>query len=519
MIPVWLICPFLFPSLTTIHFWILHSSPHTPHKLKNSILKSLLKINLNLCSHTQNSLWYAYTHPHEDDYDFFADDLGEKYTIKPNFYYYDVDCFRNRKSLWNKQKTIGIFHTNICSLQANIEQVEDLLHDMDYTFDIIALTETWNPSKSKEKFSPKRIEGYLEYHGVEGSSLKGGCGFYIKDTYTPIPRKDLEIKITERDCETENCWIELVNEAGPNVLVGVFYRHPSRKNEIFLEKLKPILKKVNREKKKTIICGDFNLNLLNYEHDKNISSFLSTMFQYDFQPCITEPTRITNTNKPSLVDNIFINSFDDPVCGNILEHISYDHLPNFIILNHEHKNKKQSIKKRDKKNFDADKFQAELLDNGKLLLDLINEKTSDSACDLYLLKFTSKLDKEYPFRELSKKEKRILQNPWITPGILKSISTKRTLFRKFKSDKFKDKESTIFKQYKTHNDCINKLKRICKKDHFQKYFLDNFKNSKNKWLGIQNILRTKALYLMHTKLLTNSMTFSSMLLVNLVTKL
>ena len=181
-------------------------------------------------------------------------------------------------------------------------------------------------------FSPKRIEGYLDYYGMEGSSLKGGCGLYIKNTFTPIPRKDLEFKITHQGCEPENCWNELVNESGPNVLVGVFYRHPSRNNNIFIEKLKTTLKKVNREKKKTIICGDFNLNLLNFDTDKQASTFLSTMFQQNFQPCIIEPTRITNTNKPSLVDNIFINTFDDPVSDNILEHISYDHLPNFLIL-------------------------------------------------------------------------------------------------------------------------------------------------------------------------------------------
>ena len=117
---------------------------------------------------------------------------------------------------------MGIFHTNICSLQANISKLEDLLHDLDYNFDIIALTETWNPEKSESTFSPKRIEGYLDYQGVTGNSAKGGCGFYIKETLTPIPRKDLEFKIDDMGCETENCWIELVNANGPNTLVGVF---------------------------------------------------------------------------------------------------------------------------------------------------------------------------------------------------------------------------------------------------------------------------------------------------------
>ena len=81
-------------------------------------------------------------------------------------------------------------------------------------------------------------------------SLKGGCGFYVKDTLTPIPRKDLEFKISASGHETENCWIELINNSGANILVGVFYKHPSKTNEIFLNKLKTTLKKVNRERKK-----------------------------------------------------------------------------------------------------------------------------------------------------------------------------------------------------------------------------------------------------------------------------
>ena len=143
------------------------------------------------------------------------------------------------------------------------------------------------------------------------------------------------------------------------------------------------------------------MNLLNFENDKQVNSFLNTMFQLNFQPCITEPTRITNTNKPSLVDNIFINTFDDPVSGNILEHISYDHLPNFTIINHEHSNKKHSEKKRDKKNFDSTQFQNELLD-GNFLVDLLNVENAECAYNSFLEKFNTVLDKHAPIRELSK---------------------------------------------------------------------------------------------------------------------
>ena len=66
----------------------------------------------------------------------------------------------------------------------------------------------------------------------------------------------------------------------------------------------------------------------------------------------------------------------------------------------------------------------------------------------------------------------------MTNGLLKSISKKRALFKQFKNDKFKDKNSDVYQQYKTYTDWINKLKRICMKDHYQKFFSQNFKNSR-----------------------------------------
>ena len=49
---------------------------------------------------------------------------------------------------------------------------------------------------TKVSFRPKRLEGYLEYHGVTGSSMKGGCGFYITNMLDFIPRSDLNFADT-----------------------------------------------------------------------------------------------------------------------------------------------------------------------------------------------------------------------------------------------------------------------------------------------------------------------------------
>ena len=47
-------------------------------------------------------------------------------------------------------------------------------------------------------------------------------------------------------------------------------------------------------------------------------------------PCITEPTRIADKQKPTLIDSIFVNLLSKELkSGNLIKKIS-DHLPNFI---------------------------------------------------------------------------------------------------------------------------------------------------------------------------------------------
>ena len=101
------------------------------------------------------------------------------------------------------------------------------------------------------------------------------------------------------------------------------------------------------EKKKIILTGDVNLNLLKFDKNKEITEFLDFLTTKWFTPQILGPTRITENEQVSLIDNFFIN-FNDWHCtsGNFFEKIS-DHLPNFLIiekLSYHLKKKKSLIK-------------------------------------------------------------------------------------------------------------------------------------------------------------------------------
>ena len=250
------------------------------------------------------------------------------------FNYYSTSELNNLVMSKNMNKSLSLIHTNIESLQAKEDRLKLLLTSIELKFDIIALTETWNHENKKNMFIPPIIEGYLPYEGTTGSSLKGGCGFYIKDTLNYIPRPDLDYKICNNGSEFECKWIELINHGtskSKNIIIGVHYRHPRKNDDLYINYLRNTLKKIRIERKKVLITGDFNYNLLNYRTGNEINEFLGTFFNNLYLPHITGPTRITN-QKPSLIDNIYFNDIESScVSGNLLCKIS-DHLPNFIII-------------------------------------------------------------------------------------------------------------------------------------------------------------------------------------------
>ena len=186
------------------------------------------------------------------------------------------------------------------------------------------------------------------------------------------------------------------------------------------------------------------------------------------QPCITEPNRIIQGNRPSLVDNIFTNIFNKELySGNILDKIT-DHLPNFLIIkNVKNYYKIKNIKLRDMINFNHDKYLSDLqeLDNiNWLQFEDINE-----AFNAYQNKFLEIINNNAPYITSSNKASKQRQKPWVTSGIIKSIKYKNKLFGKF----IKSKEKFWYERYKNHLHMINKLISKSKKNYFRKFFQEN----------------------------------------------
>ena len=163
--------------------------------------------------------------------------------------------------------------------------------------------------------------------------MKGGCGMYIKESMSYIPRPDLETRQKDgHKYEFEAKWIEVINKKGKNIIVGVNYRHPMKNDDKYIEYLQKVMRKVSKEKKMIQIVSDFNFNLLNHEKTKSVSEFMSFFTSNLLQPHILGPTRALDGIKPSINDNISTTLMDkDCNSGNFYDKIS-DHLLSFIII-------------------------------------------------------------------------------------------------------------------------------------------------------------------------------------------
>ena len=55
-----------------------------------------------------------------------------------------------------------------------------------------------------------------------------------------------------------------------------------------------------------VLAGEFNLNMLDFESNKKVQSFINPMFRYDMIPTINKPKRVT-ANTATAIDHIIAN--------------------------------------------------------------------------------------------------------------------------------------------------------------------------------------------------------------------
>ena len=403
-----------------------------------------------------------------------------------DFEYYNLCDFEKMTKNNSQDKSMSIIHTNIRSYSKNMQSFMILLSDLQYEFDIIGLTETWQNINKKHLITSELLPNYQTYEYICGHTQNSGCGLYVKQGIHYDRRDDLSCSYLENNCEYEILFIEIHCEKSQNMLVGVVYRHPTKNVLPFLTKLENILDICKSEKKEIVLMGDFNLDLLKSDKNNDISSFLDIMLTKFLQPHIIQPTKFFDDDNYSLIDNIFYNQIEyNCTSGNLIPHIS-DHLVNFLIIN-----KSISIKTsknkimRDYKHFDKEVFLNEL--TGIDVKKKLEKNGANSKYNILHDTIDNLLNKHAPLTKMSNKKIKQMRKPWISDNILKLIGQKNSLY----SQHLQTGNHDILLQYRTLRNNINHNIRKNKYLYYSAYFSSCNNNIRKFWKGINNFLNNK----------------------------
>ena len=410
--------------------------------------------------------------------------------------YYNIEDYSSITEPTEKNY-INILHVNIRSLNKNIDTLKSFLNCLPKTPDVLAVTETWLKKSNKHLYS---LDGYVSHHLVRTDKKQGGISIFTKN--------ELATEQLNQHCYI-NDNIEILttklNILKSTYIISVIYR-PHSKYEMVTEFSNTINQMLTTDTfrlNKSILLGDFNINLLEHTTHLPTNIFLNTMQSLNYFPHISRPTRFPDNpdlGQPSLLDHIWTNFTPSSSSGIIHCGLS-DHLPIFININQQPTpNTKHKISFRIHNTANHNAFTNELT-----LVDwdnLLNSPNANDNFDIFLNTINRLYNKCYPIKTKFISTKR-LQNPWITNGILNSIKHKCNLFKMHKLG------TISFNYYKHYRNNLTQVIRVAKSNHYRQIFCNFRNNTKKIWQTINEIRNNK-----HVKQNVTSLQHNNLILDN-----
>ena len=292
--------------------------------------------------------------------------------------------------------------------------------------DIIAISETWlDPTK----LNKIRISGYtfmhscFKHHKGNCKSLAGGVGCYIKNImqcteYT----QSLDLNSTD----SENLWLKISLKNGKEIVLGVLYRHPKADIHDFQKKLNESICKLNNLKLKFYVCGDINIDLLQYSTNIKIQNYFDSLVSLGCSSMVNILTRISTTCS-TLLDHLYTNDVEKNTTRHVLDYDVSDHLLVFFSINSSPaRNQTTSVKFRDMQQFDEEAFLNDLAIVYSTFEVGPNNCCTSSQVSFqnFIHIFHNILNKTAPMKNLSRREKQFKLKLLITSAIKNSIKTK-----------------------------------------------------------------------------------------------
>ena len=343
--------------------------------------------------------------------------------------------------------------------------------------DVVLLCETWLTAHTETLLD---IPGYKCSHKIRKDRIGGGVSVLVKANLRSRQREDLCVETTH----LEHIVVELKTDTR-NIIFVSGYRPPNTNLRQFLEEYKRLYRAVSKGSKyETIIGMDHNINLLQSLTHGLTNEFLEFNLRKNMIPCVTKPTRITHKTA-TLLDNIFISSKlqSNWNCKLLVDDIS-DHLPCLVIL----KNQNKSIKGSSKIEFRtldeiATRTIKQLLDQNIWDTELGNLETEDCFNKFHDILLET-IDKVAPIKIKTVSHKKLIRDPWITTGLMTSLTKQRRLYRA----QLGCGNTVPAHKYKEYRNLLKKLVRKSKQEYLRSKCEEYKQNGKKLWQLINRVI-------------------------------
>ena len=228
-----------------------------------------------------------------------------------------------------------------------------------------------------------------------------------------------------------------------------------------------------------VVCGDFNLNILNPLRLTYISRFIDKMTEIGLYPVVRFPTKYNEQNQQtrfSILDLIWISNISLVKNSYVIPVDLTDHFPVIGNFNFEVAGSgEHSFSRRNFNMVNNRKFANNLANLAPVIMG-----DMDCTFDHYFLKVFEDYNRAYP---ITTSNATTLQNcPWVTPRIRKCIKKKSKLY------KMSLRKTIPRADYNTYNNLLTHLLRKARRLYYYRLFLKGNKNIKKTWFYVNEFI-------------------------------
>ena len=377
---------------------------------------------------------------------------------------------------------------NIRSINNKIDELQLLVDETsnsDFSFKAICLQEIWGVADKNSI----RLSGYhdpvIQVRG--GGRMGGGLAFYVKDS---LNFEYIDKFSQVREGLFESLFIKIFINDKDFVILGNFYRVPNTNPREFNDYLIYILNLLEKDTaykcaNEIILCGDFNVNFLNFNQHNQTNEMLNLFVSHSFLPLLTLPTRITH-NTANLLDMIFTNKKQNFYESGLLMSPISDHLPTcyFNLTTNKRKESKREFY-FDMSNKNKAKFIESL--GTKEWSNITTETSPKKAFENFKNDLSKCHSSSFPLKEKKVNKQNRPIKPWFTPELIELRKKNQKLLH----EKLKKRSVDATNKFNISNKVFKKANRLEKRKYYKKKF-DNYANDMKKtWATINSLVKRK----------------------------